>query len=117
MRLAHYISLPWTVRRAEHDDDGRYIALTVDELPGFVAAGRTEEEAEAAFWDAFPAFLRSYLDAGEQPPLPGRAVANDGTRVEMLELEYVRPDLTARYPAREMVSTTSLPTGRYLVPL
>jgi predicted RNase H-like HicB family nuclease len=73
MTLADYVELPWTVRRTEYDDDGRYVALTVDELPGLVGAGRTNDEAEAAFRDALEAFLRSYLDAGEEPPLPDPA--------------------------------------------
>lgn len=110
MTLDTYVALPWTVRRSDHDDDGPYIALTIDELPGFIAAGRTGEEAEAAFWDALKAFLRSYLDAGERPPLPARAYGIP-FQTEMLELTYKRPDLTTRY-TREIVPTTALSTRR-----
>lgn len=113
MTLAYYVALPWTVRRAECDDDGDYIALTIDELPGFVAAGRTSEEAEAAFWDALRAFLASYLDAGEQPPLPLRLYGRP-EQTEMLELAYTRADLTTRYASLEAVSTTAVAPRRYL---
>ena len=116
MSVADYIALPWTVRRSEHDDDGHYIALTVDELPGLVAAGRSEEEAEVAFWDALSAFLRSYLEAGEQPPLPSRPAAY-AAQPEMLEMRYVGPDLTVHHPAGDAASTSWLTTKRYVAGL
>ena len=68
--LDFYLSVPWTVRREEHHDDGDYLALTIDELPGFVVASYSETELEGDFWDALEAFLKSYLDDGEPPPLP-----------------------------------------------
>lgn len=73
MTLNDYLRLPWTIVRTEHDDDGEYAALEVLELPGFVAAGRTDEELEAAFWDALRSHLSSYLDEGRTPPMPARA--------------------------------------------
>lgn len=68
-----FLSLPWTIRREEHDDDGRYVALTVAELPGFVVASEDESELDELFWPALRAFLGSYLKRGETPPVP-RAV-------------------------------------------
>ena len=71
--LEFFLSLPWTIKREEHDDDGRYIALTIEELPGFVLASESEEELEAMFWPALRAFLQSYIQHGEQPPVPALA--------------------------------------------
>jgi predicted RNase H-like HicB family nuclease len=68
MNLSDYLRLPWTVERSDHDDDGGYIALHISELPGFVVAARTPEDADALFGDALSAFLSSYLENGEEPP-------------------------------------------------
>jgi len=73
-KLELYLSLPWTIVRKEHSDDGRYISLRIDELPGFIAAAPTEEELEKEFWDALEAFLTSYIVDGERPPLPAGIV-------------------------------------------
>ena len=70
MSLAEYLRLPWTVERSVHSDDGEYIQLNVRELPGFVVAARTEAEAEREFWPALTAFLQSYADCDEIPPIP-----------------------------------------------
>lgn len=64
-----YLAVPWTIHRAEYDDDGPYTALTIEELPGFVVAGRSNEELEKEFWLALEGFLRSYLQHGEEPAL------------------------------------------------
>lgn len=74
MRDVHFfLALPWTIQREEHDDDGRYIVLKVAELPGFVVASDNEAELEEMFWPALRAFLNSYLQRGETPPLPRAA--------------------------------------------
>ena len=72
MDLQYYLALEWTIRRAERHDDGDYFALTVKELPGFVVAGTTHE-VEAEFWPALALFLSSYIEAGEEPPVPAMA--------------------------------------------
>lgn len=71
--LAYYLSLPWTVVREEHSDDGLYIALTIAELPGFVVAERDEAELEREFWPALTAFVGAYLREGREPPVPAGA--------------------------------------------
>lgn len=68
--LREYLSMPWHVRRKEHDDDGWYASLEIDELPGFVVAARTDDELDRMFWAALQSYLKSYLDDGEEPPLP-----------------------------------------------
>lgn len=68
--LENYLSLPWTIIRGEEEDDGRYLVLRIAELPGFVVAARTEAELFASYRPALEAFLASYLDEGEEPPVP-----------------------------------------------
>jgi predicted RNase H-like HicB family nuclease len=104
MSLADDLRMPWTVRRSVHDDDGEYVALHIDELPGFVVASADENELEQLFWEALPAFLESYLEEGETPPLPNALLSAppqlDLTAVEVLR--YQRPaDLTTRYVERD----------------
>ncbi len=70
--IRYYLSLPWHIQRTEHDDDGNYVALTIEELPGFVVASESIPELEAMFWPALEAFLQTYLDDGTEPPLPAR---------------------------------------------
>ena len=72
MTLSDYLRLPWTIVRSEHQDDGEYIALHVRELPGFVVAAASEDELELMFWPALAAFISSYLEDGEAPPIPER---------------------------------------------
>ncbi len=108
MNASDYLALPWTIRRHEHDDDGSYISLTIDELPGFVAAGRDDDEAEETFWDALSAFIDSYLDAGETPPSPR---TGEGAQLELpTVVKYRRPELIARYPAEGSKSRINAPT-------
>ncbi|HET7461861.1 MAG TPA: hypothetical protein VFJ82_11465 [Longimicrobium sp.] len=83
MKLSDYLRLPWTVVRSDHDDDGEYIALHVAELPGFVVAARTADEVEVLFWDALGAFLSSYLESGEEPPVP-ELMLPDRPQLELL---------------------------------
>lgn len=47
-----------------------YFEIRIRELPEFFVAGRTREEALAGSGRALQAFLQSYLDAGDTPPLP-----------------------------------------------
>lgn len=100
MTLAEYLRMPWTIVRSTHDDDGDYAALHVQELPGFVVAARTDDELERLFWDALPAFLESYLQDGEEPPLPNALLAHP-PQLDLgpaIEVSYNRPrDLTTRY--------------------
>lgn len=67
------LRLPWTVERQVRQDDGEYLVLTIRELEGFVVAGRTDQEVEEAFWPALEEFLESYLETGEEPPVPESA--------------------------------------------
>jgi len=118
MTVAEYLRMPWTINRSVHHDDGDYIALHVEELPGFVVAGRTDDEVEHLFWDALPAFLQSYLAEGEQPPLPNALLANP-PQLDLgvaLEVSYHRPNLTTWYPEQGARSVGSGLTQRYASP-
>jgi predicted RNase H-like HicB family nuclease len=52
------------------DEGGVYFALRIFELPGFLVAGRTEEEVLAESGDALETFLDSFLDRREPLPSP-----------------------------------------------
>lgn len=66
-----FLTLPWTIEREDDAYEGvPSVELRVAELPGFVVCGETAEEAEEGFWPALGAFLSSYLDEGEVPPIP-----------------------------------------------
>lgn len=119
MKLADYLRMPWTVQRTNHSDDGEYIALHVLEFPGFVVAGRTDEEVENAFWEAFPLFLTSFIESGEEIPSPNLL----NRRLPQLEfnaayeVSYERPsDLISRYSDRQRGkphSVAGTPTRHY----
>jgi predicted RNase H-like HicB family nuclease len=83
-----YVRLPWTLVPSARDDDGTYLVLEVRELPGFIVTGKDEEEIAAEFWPALEAFIESYLEDGEHPPLP------EGTEqfVEIWERSLKRPE-------------------------
>jgi predicted RNase H-like HicB family nuclease len=71
--IDYYVTLPWTVRTGERDDDGHYFFLTIDELPGFIVAGESREELASEYWDALEVFLQSFLDDEEEVPLPAQS--------------------------------------------
>jgi len=70
--VAYFLTLPWTMRAGEREDDGRYYYMTIDELPGFVVSADSLEELDSEFWDALEGYLNSYLEHGEEPPVPER---------------------------------------------
>lgn len=73
LKIGALMRASWTVRgpvRVLGPDGGEHWELRVDELPDFLVAAATREEALNEYLPALQAFLESYLDAGEQPPLP-----------------------------------------------
>jgi hypothetical protein len=113
MTIAEYLRMPWTIVRSVHDDDGEYIALHVQELPGFVVAARTDDELERRFWDAFPEFLESYLVDGDEPPLPNALLAHPPQLDLGPAMDHRPRDLTTRYSEQTARSVGSGPTQRY----
>ena len=51
-------------------DEDPYFEIRIRELPEFFVAGRTREEVLSGSGPALRSFLQSYVDAGDQPPLP-----------------------------------------------
>jgi predicted RNase H-like HicB family nuclease len=70
-QLGQYLALPWTVETGYTDGA---LVISVVELPGFFAAGRTADEAEANFWEALSSHLASFIEVGEEPPQPQRSL-------------------------------------------
>ena len=73
MTLDELMGLPWTwigPRRVVDPDEGEYFELRVAELPDFYVAESTAMEARQEANPALRAFLASYTDAGEDPPVP-----------------------------------------------
>jgi hypothetical protein len=78
--LRYYLSLPWSIQRTELHDDGDYVTLRIGELPGFMIASANEQELNAIFWIELEAFLRTFLDSGEEPPVPDRVKLKEQLR-------------------------------------
>jgi predicted RNase H-like HicB family nuclease len=66
------LELPWTWEGPlEGTEDGvTYFEYRIRELPDFFVAGETLEEADRERIPALRAFLESYVEDGEVPPLP-----------------------------------------------
>lgn len=67
------VSLPWrwrgpTSRRDEHGNE--WWEITVQDLPDFFVAATSREEAVSEAASALEAFLASYVERGEEAPLP-----------------------------------------------
>jgi predicted RNase H-like HicB family nuclease len=70
--LQQLMIMPWTWLGPKRVVEGKktHWELRIRELPDFLVAGRTEEEVRKEAAAALEAFLASYVDAGEVPPLP-----------------------------------------------
>ena len=62
----------------EEGESGRVVAH-IRELPAAVSQGKTREEARENVLDALRELVLSYLDDGEQPPLPEGASSEELT--------------------------------------
>ena len=70
MTIECYMALPWTIEVERRNDDGEYFAAYITELEGFVATGRTAEELDEDLWTGLADFLRSFVEHGEDIPVP-----------------------------------------------
>jgi predicted RNase H-like HicB family nuclease len=71
--LADLMHLPWGWQgptEVREPGEEPYFEIRIRELPDYFVAGRTREEVLTACAPALRAFLQSYLDADEMPPLP-----------------------------------------------
>jgi len=65
------LDLPWSWRLTQHaQDDLTWYELTIEELPGYLVAGRTEEEIRAEQRGVLRAFLETRLEHNDPIPLP-----------------------------------------------
>jgi len=69
--LEMYIRMRWTWLgpREVHDPDGTYFEMRVAELPEFFVAASSAEEVRREKDDGLRAFIASYVERGEAPPL------------------------------------------------
>ena len=75
MTLGDMLHFPWSWEgpiEAQEPGEDPHFEIRVKELPDFFVAGKTREEALANCLPALRAFLQSYIDAGEEPPLPAK---------------------------------------------
>jgi predicted RNase H-like HicB family nuclease len=65
-------ALPWSWQGPSPlpADEGPGFELRITELPDFFVAGATKEETLREAVPALVAFLESYVQGGQQPPLP-----------------------------------------------
>jgi len=74
LTLAQMVRLPWEWQGPKLvDEDGAvHWEIRIGELPDFLLAGSSREEVLSELRPALRAYLGSYLERGEQPPLPAR---------------------------------------------
>ena len=60
---------PWTVESAPAEQPG-HIVVRIRELPPFLVVGEPNDELDAECWLALESLLESYLEDGQDPPLP-----------------------------------------------
>lgn len=74
LSLSKLMQMPWTIRGPEKiDEDGEsHWQITIAELPEFFVAGSSRDDVLGEYGAALKAFLRSYVDRGEMPPLPAQ---------------------------------------------
>jgi hypothetical protein len=73
MNAGDYLMLPWTIRGPAPVTDkhgNTHFEMRVEELPDFLLAASSEGEALHEFGTALLAFLESYTNEGEVPPVP-----------------------------------------------
>ena len=67
-KLAHLLSLPWTVVPDTSPEGDRL--LRVQELPAAVGTGVSDEQLSRDFWESLRATLETYLHFEDGIPLP-----------------------------------------------
>ncbi len=76
--LQDLMLMPWTIRGPVERVDAhgqRWWEIRVLELPGFFVAAETEDESVMEYRPALSAYLASFVDREEEPPVPTPAKA------------------------------------------
>ncbi len=68
-RVQFLLRAPWTVVADPAAEQGKTV-LRVQELPEFLVVGSTGDDLVNEFWLALGSLLESYLEDGQDPPLP-----------------------------------------------
>ncbi len=106
MTLDEMMGLAWGwMGPAEvHESGGTpHFEIRIRELPDFFVAGRSREEALAGSRPALRAFLQSYLDHGEAPPLPARRTVSWVVRRATMPLQRAIPRV--RRPEEQIITS------------
>lgn len=74
MSLQEMLTLPWTWHGPERvvDADGARWELTIVELRDFYLVGKDKNDLLRQAFPALVAYLKSYSDRGQNPPVPKR---------------------------------------------
>ena len=77
MKIDELVELPWTWEGPNHIREGgnETFEYRVKELPDFFVLGESPQEARREAVPALRAFLQSYLENGEVPPVPANATS------------------------------------------
>ena len=79
MPIDQLVRLPWSFEGPVADPDGGFV-IRIAELPGLVVAAETRDQVLVDLRLALRAFLESYTEFGETPPLPADL---DGWQMEL----------------------------------
>jgi predicted RNase H-like HicB family nuclease len=98
--------LPWSIRgpfEATDDHGNTHYEVRIGELPDFFVAGSSQSEVLYEFKDALLAFLESYTNEDEHPPVPRGeparyVVPSDVRRPLPARVRVPRSDSTAGSP-------------------
>ena len=116
--LEFYLAQPWTIERADENYDVPNVELRVRELQGFLVVGESDEEVEAAFWPALELFLESYLQDGEEPPIPASPSRLPAETTEdsggTAEFEW-EPSATPRFSTADVGTSSRVVTVRQVL--
>jgi predicted RNase H-like HicB family nuclease len=74
-RIVESVSEPLQLTVLYEDDGEGWIVARIKEIPAAMSQGRTREEARDNVIDALRELILSYLDSGDDPPIPDGAVA------------------------------------------
>ncbi len=74
LTLAQIVRLPWDWQGPTlvEEEGSVHWEIRIGELPDFLLAGTSREEVLSELRPALRAYLSSYLERGQEPPLPAR---------------------------------------------
>jgi len=71
MNVKEYLDLPYGITiRHMNDESGEYYFATVEEMPGCMSDGKTQEEALSNIREAMELWIEGKIEAGTGVPMP-----------------------------------------------